>query len=96
MIPDACDACENRPATYLTAKGVNRGGTTMHHERLKQFHCQSVEKARRAGITAYLLDGQEGVLRVLPDGRKDRIVVAEGRPVIQPVARARILSASLG
>lgn len=68
----------------------------MHHERLKQFHCQSIEKARRAGIPAYLLDGQEGVLRVLPDGRKERIVLAEGRPVVQPVTHANTLHASLG
>lgn len=68
----------------------------MHHERLKQFHCQSIEKARRAGIPAYFLDGQEGVLRVLPDGRKERIVVAEGRPVIQPVTHPPSISVSLG
>lgn len=59
----------------------------MHHERLRQFHHKSIEKARQAGIPAYLLlDGHEGVLRVLPDGRKERILIDEGRPVIQPLA----------
>ncbi|WP_147283760.1 hypothetical protein [Bosea caraganae] len=57
----------------------------MHHERLKQFRCQSVEKARAVGIPAYFLDEFDGVLRVLPDGRKERIVVTEGRPVILPL-----------
>lgn len=57
----------------------------MHHERLKQFHCRSIEKAREAGIPAYLLDGQEGVLRILPNGQKERIVISEGRSIVQPV-----------
>lgn len=61
----------------------------MHHERLLRFHCQSIEKARQAGIAAYFLDGQDGVLRVLPDGRKERIVVTEGRPIVQPVTQVR-------
>ena len=57
----------------------------MLHERLKQFRCQSVEKAREAGIPAYFLDEFEGVLRVHPDGRKERILVSEGRSVILPL-----------
>lgn len=57
----------------------------MHHERLKQFHCQSIHKAREAGIPAYFLDGQEGVLRVLPNGRTERILVSEGQPIVRPV-----------
>jgi hypothetical protein len=57
----------------------------MHHERLKQFHYQSIHKAREVGIPAYLLDAEGGVVRVLPDGQKERIVVAEGRPVFQPI-----------
>jgi hypothetical protein len=51
------------------------------------FRKQAVEKARAAGLPAYFLDETgPGVIRVLPDGRKDRIVVMQGKPPqIQPV-----------
>lgn len=69
----------------------------MHHERLKQFHCRSVEKARKAGIPAYFfLDGFDGVLRVLPDGRKERIVTSQGQPVVLPVCHVQPQQLSLG
>lgn len=68
----------------------------MLHGRLKQFHCRSVEKARKAGIPAYFLDEFEGVLRVLPDGRKERIVVTEGQPIVHNVGCMPPQHASLG
>jgi hypothetical protein len=68
----------------------------MHHERLKQFHCRSIEKAREAGIPAYLLDGQEGVLRILPNGQKERIVISEGRSIVHPVGHMQPQHVTLG
>jgi hypothetical protein len=59
----------------------------MHHERLKQFHCHSIHKAREVGIPAYFLDGQEGVLRVMPDGQKERITVSEGQQIVHQIGR---------
>jgi hypothetical protein len=59
----------------------------MLHERLREFRCKSVEKAREAGIPAYFLDESEGVLRVLPDGRKERILVSEGLLVVLPAGK---------
>ncbi len=56
----------------------------MLHERLKQFRCHSVAKAREAGIPAYFLEA-DGVLRVLPDGSRERIVVSDGRAVAMPL-----------
>lgn len=69
----------------------------MHHERLKQFHCRSVEKARKAGIPAYFfLDEVEGVLRVLPDGRKERIVTSQGQPVVLSACHGQPQQLALG
>jgi len=62
----------------------------MLHGRLRQFHCQSVEKAREAGIPAYFLDEFDGVLRVLPDGRKERIVISEGRPIVHTIGHIQV------
>ena len=62
----------------------------MLHGRLRQFHCRSVEKAREAGISAYFLDDLDGVLRVLPDGQKERIVITEGRPIVHKIGQIQI------
>lgn len=67
----------------------------MLHGRLRQFHCQSVEKAREAGIPAYFLDEFDGVLRVLPDGRKERIVITEGRPIVHKIGHIQPQQMSL-
>lgn len=66
----------------------------MLHERLREFRCKSVEKAREAGIPAYFLDESDGVLRVLPDGRKERILVSEGLLVVLPAGKAQFRQVS--
>ena len=45
----------------------------------------ALDKARKAGIPAYFLDDSgQGVIRILPDGSKDRILMMQGKPQIQP------------
>jgi hypothetical protein len=68
----------------------------MHHERLKQFRCRSVEKAREVGLPAYFLDELGGVVRVLSNGRKERIVVTVGQPIVQPISHTLPVSAGPG
>lgn len=59
----------------------------MHMEKLRAFKARAVEKARRAGYPAYYIDDciGEGVIRQMPDGRKDRIVVQHGKATVVPV-----------
>jgi hypothetical protein len=82
--------------TYLFVKGVHRGGMHMHHDRLRQFHYQSIHKAMEVGIPAYLLDAEGSVVRVTPDGMKDRIIIAGGQPIVQPIGRMQPQQACLG
>ena len=68
----------------------------MHYDRLTQFRCRSVQKAHAAGIPAFFMDDFEGVVRVLPNGQKDRIIIAEGRSIVQPINYVRTLDVGLG
>ncbi|MDP3256237.1 hypothetical protein [Bosea sp. (in: a-proteobacteria)] len=43
-----------------------------------EFHRRTVEQARRAGLSAYVLNEDGSVLRIWPDGRKQFIVVRHG------------------
>jgi hypothetical protein len=56
----------------------------MDHEKLKQHRHRAIERAKQAGIPAYFLDEDPavGVIRVLPDGRAERISACCGEPVI--------------
>ncbi len=67
----------------------------MQMERLKQFKARAIEKARRAGFPAYYIEDciGEGVIRQMPDGRKERIVVQQGKAIVEPVEKH---SADLG
>lgn len=58
----------------------------MKNPKLVEFRNQAVAKARDAGLPAYFLDEcGPGVIRVLPDGRKEHILVQQGMPPkVQP------------
>jgi acylphosphatase len=43
-----------------------------------EFHRRAIEQARRAGLSAYVLNEDGSVLRIWPDGRKEFIVVRHG------------------
>lgn len=49
-----------------------------YDEKLEQFRRREIERARRAGISAYILNEDGSVIRVFPDGRLDLIVVQLG------------------
>jgi hypothetical protein len=58
----------------------------MKNAQIIEFKKRALDKARQAGIPAYFLDETgQGVIRVLPDGRKDRILMLQGQPQVQPV-----------
>jgi hypothetical protein len=63
------------------------GALLMYEDRLEQFRNRAIEKALRAGLPAYILDEArgDGVIRIRPDGVEERIVVAHGLIVVQPV-----------
>jgi len=50
-----------------------------YEEKLEQFHRREVERARSAGLSAYILNEDGSVVRVWPDGRRERIVANLGR-----------------
>ncbi|GAU81187.1 hypothetical protein [Bosea sp. BIWAKO-01] len=49
-----------------------------YDEKLEQFRHREVERARKAGFSAYILNEDGTVIRVSPDGRLDLIVVQLG------------------
>lgn len=49
-----------------------------YDDKLEQFRRREVERARRAGLSAYILNEDGSVIRVFPDGRLDLIVVQLG------------------
>jgi len=58
---------------------------SMTNAQLIEFRKRALDKARQVGIPAYFLDEtDQGVIRILPDGRKDKILMLQGRPQIQP------------
>lgn len=61
-----------------------------YDEKLEQFRRREVERARKAGLSAYILNEDGSVIRVSPDGRLDLIVVQLGNQRGQaPGARSR-------
>ncbi|KFC75424.1 hypothetical protein FG93_00443 [Bosea sp. LC85] len=61
-----------------------------YDEKLEQFRRREIERARRAGLSAYILNEDGSVIRVFPDGRLDLIVVHLGSQHGQaPGARSR-------
>lgn len=59
----------------------------MQMEKLRAFRARAIEKARAAGFPAYYIDDchGEGIIREMPDGRKERIVVNAGKRTVMPV-----------
>lgn len=57
----------------------------MYEERIKQFRARAIEKALRAGLTAYVMDEEtgEGIIRFRADGVKERIVMVRGKAVVE-------------
>ena len=49
-----------------------------YDEKLEQFRHREVERARKAGLSAYILNEDGSVIRISPDGRLDLIVVQLG------------------
>ncbi|MGO4667067.1 hypothetical protein AB4Z40_13495 [Bosea sp. 2YAB26] len=59
-------------------------------EKLEQFRRREVERAQKAGLSAYILNEDGSVIRIAPDGRLDLIVVQLGSQHAQaPGARSR-------
>lgn len=56
-----------------------------YEERVEHFRRREVERARRAGMSAYILNEDGSVLRVSPDGQRDLIVVRGGCRQIRPI-----------
>lgn len=57
----------------------------MQNAQMCDFLKRAIEQAREAGLPAYFLaDRGPGVVRVLPDGRKDLIVMLDGQAHLQP------------
>lgn len=59
--------------------------TPSYEERVEQFRRREVERARRAGISAYILNEDGSVIRVSPDGKRDLIVARGGWRQIEPI-----------
>jgi hypothetical protein len=59
-----------------------------YEERLEQFRRREIERTRRAGLSAYILNDDGSVLRISPDGTKDLIVVRLGQRHVEPVTCA--------
>lgn len=58
----------------------------MKNALLLEFRKRTLDQSRKAGIPAYFLDDAgQGVIRVLPDGRKERILMQQGRPQVEKV-----------
>ncbi|SEG80868.1 hypothetical protein SAMN04488115_11723 [Bosea lathyri] len=49
-----------------------------YEEKLEQFHRREAERARNAGLSAYILSEDGSVVRIWPDGRRERIVTNPG------------------
>jgi hypothetical protein len=47
-------------------------------EKLEQFHRREVARAQSAGLSAYILNEDGSVVRIWPDGRRERIVTNSG------------------
>ena len=56
-----------------------------YQERVEHFQRREVERARRAGISAYILNEDGSVIRVSPDGQRDLIGVRGGCRQIKPI-----------
>lgn len=56
-----------------------------YEERLEQFRRREIERTRRAGLSAYVLNEDGSVLRISPEGKEELILVQGGRRQVVPV-----------
>jgi hypothetical protein len=56
-----------------------------YEERLEQFRRREIERTRRAGLSAYILNEDGSVLRISPEGKKELIVAQGGCRQVVPV-----------
>lgn len=56
-----------------------------YEERAEQFRRREVERARLAGLSAYILNEDGSVIRFSPDGTRHLIVVLGGCRQISPI-----------
>lgn len=56
-----------------------------YEERIEQFRRREVERAWRAGISAYILNEDGSVVHFSPDGKRHLIVVRGGCRQISPM-----------
>lgn len=54
-------------------------------ERLEQFRRREIERTRRAGLSAYILNEDGSVLRISPEGKEELITGRLGRRQVVPV-----------
>lgn len=59
-----------------------------YEERLEQFRSREIERTRRAGLSAYILNEDGSVLRIAPDGKQELIVVRLGQRHVFQVEHA--------
>jgi hypothetical protein len=57
--------------------------------KLMRYQQRSVERTHRACVPAYLLDEDESVIRIWPDGLVERIIVEEGRGTVRALNQHR-------
>lgn len=69
-----------------------RSMTATFEERLEQFRRREIERTRRAGLSAYVLNEDGSVLKISPDGKQELIVVRLGRREIVPVVCSGLCS----